>query len=469
MFGLGAEIVKVVNNMYVGFDYGTSNCAMSYINQGKAELIPLYCDNAFVPSTLYALERGFIAELIVQQLQDPVARQVYSQARSATLAQARAGKQEHDIAQVSDGLFYGDDAIKHYIAAPGEGYFIKSPKSFLGASGLRPQMTGFFEDVVAAMMLNVKQRAEHFLQQEISQVVIGRPVNFQGINAQAANQQAITILTTAARRIGFRDIEFLFEPLAAGFDFETRLHENKKVLVVDVGGGTTDCSMVLMGPTHRNQLNRTQDFLGHSGERIGGNDFDIALAQKALMPSFGMLSPLKNGLPMPLMPFIHAMAINDIGAQTDFYDARLGLLLETLQRETTEPELLKRFIRMREEKQNFEVVREAELGKIALSSRNQYHFPLDFIEPGLAPEINSQQYAEIVNGLLQKIIHLISEATTQAGTNPDMVYITGGSAKSPLIRAVIRELLGEKIEIIDGDHFGSVAAGLGVWAERVFG
>jgi hypothetical chaperone protein len=454
--------------MYVGFDYGTSNCAMSYINQGKAALIPLYGQDAFVPSTLYALERGFITELIAQNLQDPAERQAYAQTRSGALAQARTGKQEQNITQVSDGLFYGDEAINHYIAAPGEGYFIKSPKSFLGASGLRPQMTGFFEDVVAAMMLNVKQRAEHFLQREIAQVVIGRPVNFQGINAQASNQQALTILTTAARRIGCRDIEFLFEPLAAGFDFETRLHENKKVLVVDVGGGTTDCSMVLMGPAHRNQLNRTQDFLGHSGERIGGNDFDIAVAQKALMPSFGMLSPLKSGLPMPLIPFINAMAINDIGAQTDFYDTRVGLVLETLQRETTQPELLKRFIRLRAEKQNFEVVREAELGKIALSSRNQYHFPLDFIERGLAPEINAQQYTEIVDFLLQKIIHLISEATTEAGTDPDIVYITGGSAKSPLIRAVIRELLGEEIEIIDGDHFGSVAAGLGVWAERLF-
>lgn len=454
--------------MEVGFDYGTSNCAMAYLNRGKAALIPQYGDEVFVPSTLFALERGFIAEQIAQQLQDPVARQAYAQARSGALSQSRAGKQEHDIAHVSDGLFFGAEAIAHYIAAPGEGYFIKSPKSFLGASGLRPQMVGFFEDVVAAMMLNLKQRAEHFLQGEISQVVIGRPVNFQGINAQASNQQALAILTTAANRIGFRDIEFLFEPLAAGFDFETRLHDNKKVLVVDVGGGTTDCSMVLMGPAHRNQVDRAQDFLGHTGERIGGNDFDILLAQKALMPSFGMLSPLKTGLPMPLMPFVNAMAINDIGAQTDFYDARTGFLLEKLQRETTQPELLAHFIKMRDEKQNFEVVREAELGKIALSSVDKYRFPLDFIAPDLAPETNAKDYAEIVNNLLQKIAHLITEVTFQAGSRPDVVYITGGSAKSPLIRSLIHELLGDKITIIDGDHFGSVSAGLGVWAGRIF-
>jgi hypothetical chaperone protein len=454
--------------MFVGFDYGTSNCAMSFMDNAQATLIPLYGDDAFVPSTLYALERSFIAELVAQQLVDEADKRVYAQSRAALLSLARAGKSEHDLDQVRDGIFFGADAIDHYVAAPGEGYFIKSPKSFLGASGLRQQSVDFFEDVVAAMMLNIKARAEQHLQQTITQVVIGRPVNFQGINAQESNAQAQAILAAAGKRVGFTDIEFLFEPLAAGFDFETRLHENKKVLVVDVGGGTADCSMVLMGPQHIKQLDRTQDFLGHTGERIGGNDFDIQLAQKILMPHFGMLSPLKTGLPMPLMPFVNAMAINDIGAQTEFYDAKTGFLLERLHRETLEPELLNRFINMRDHKHNFAVVRQAELGKIALSANAEHCFQLDFVEPDLAPQCSAQDYADVSEQLLQKIATLISAATRQAGTEPEVVYITGGSAKSPLIRKVIRELFGEEIAIVDGDHFGSVAVGLGVWAERVF-
>jgi hypothetical chaperone protein len=454
--------------MFVGFDYGTSNCAMSWLDQGRAALIPLYGDNAFVPSTLYALERAFISELIAHQMPNGDAKNDYTRSRSASLGQARAGKAEHDIDQVDDGIFFGSEAIAHYISAPGEGYFIKSPKSFLGASGLRQQSVDFFEDVVAAMMFNVKCRAEQHLQESITQAVIGRPVNFQGINAQESNQQAQAILTAAGKRVGFNDIQFLFEPLAAGFDFETRLTENKTVLIVDVGGGTTDCSMVLMGPKHIQQLERTRDFLGHTGERIGGNDFDIQLAQKILMPHFGMLSPLKTGLPMPLMPFINAMAINDIGSQTEFYDAKTGFLLERLMRETYEPEMLGRFITMRNDKHNFAVVREAELGKIALSTQAQYRFPLDFIEQNLAPECSAQDYAEVSAQLLQKVAALISEATQQAGVQPQIVYITGGSAKSPLVRTMIRALFGDEIAIVDGDHFGSVAAGLGVWAGRVF-
>ena len=442
---------------------------MSYINEKRASLIPLYGADAFVPSTLYALERAFIAELVALQLPEGAAKLDYARSRSALLGQARAGRLEHDLAPADKGVFFGAEAIDHYIAAPGEGYFIKSPKSFLGASGLRQQSVDFFEDIVAAMMLNVKQRAEQHLQQTITQVVIGRPVNFQGINAQESNQQAQTILAAAGRRVGFTDIEFLFEPLAAGFDFETRLTENKTVLVVDVGGGTADCSMVPMGPGHIQQLERSQDFLGHTGERIGGNDFDIQLAQKILMPHFGMLSPLKADLPMPLMPFSNAMAINDIGAQTEFYDAQTGFLLERLTRETLEPQLLERFIKMRKGKHNFALVRAAEQGKIALSTQMQHSFALDFIESGLVPECSAQDYAESSAHLLQKIAALISDATHQAGVRPQVVYITGGSAKTPLIRPLIRALFDEAVAIVDGDHFGSVAAGLGVWAERVYG
>lgn len=454
--------------MFVGFDYGTSNCAMAHIHNGQTRLIPLYGDNAFVPSTLYALERAFIAEFIAQQMPDDEHKLLFAKSRAALLGQSRAAKFEHSLVNVREGLFFGQEAIEHYIAAPGEGYFIKSPKSFLGASGLRQQSIDFFEDVVAAMMFNVKNRAEKYLGETITKAVIGRPVNFQGINAQHSNQQAQEILTAAGKRIGFTQIEFLFEPLAAGFDFETRLTENKRVLVVDIGGGTTDCSMVLMGPQHIKQLDRSQDFLGHTGERIGGNDFDIQFAQKLLMPEFGINSPLSTGLPMPVMPFVNAMAINDIGAQTDFYDLKTTHLLEKLMRETTEPLLLNRFIKMREGKHNFAVVREAEGGKIALSSQAECTINLGFIENNLSPVCSAQAFAAISTQLLQKISSLITEAVTQAGTQPDIVYLTGGSAKSPLIQRVIRALFGEQISIVDGDHFGSVAAGLGVWADRIF-
>lgn len=454
--------------MFVGFDYGTSTCAIAHMSNDQAQAIPVYGSNCFVPSTLYALERPLIVESIWQTLPESNDKKLYAQSRSAALKLSLSAKREHSLAQASEGLFFGNEAIEHYVAAPSEGYFVKSPKSFLGASGLRQQQVDFFEDLVTAMMINIKTRAEKKLGENITQAVIGRPVNFQGINADTSNLQAQTILYTAGKRAGFQDIEFLFEPLAAGFDFETRLTQNKRVLVVDIGGGTTDCSMVLMGPSHLPHINREQDFLGHTGERIGGNDFDIQFAQKLLMPEFGMSSPLKTNLPMPLMPFVNAMSINDAGAQADYYDIKTSQLLEKLVRETLEPKRLQRLLKMRHGKHNFAVVHAGEKGKIALSTETSCRIDLHFIEPNLIPEFNAQQFAEVSVLLLHKISALINDVTQQAGSQPDIVYLTGGSAKSPLIQQAIRQLFGEAVPIVEGDHFGSVVAGLAVWSKRLF-
>jgi len=45
--------------------------------------------------------------------------------------------------------------------------------------------------------------------------------------------------------------------------------------------------------------------------------------------------------------------------------------------------------------------------------------------------------------------------------------VTGGSGQSPVIRQAIKEKIGT-VEVVDGDHFGSVASGLTVWAERLY-
>lgn len=190
---------------------------------------------------------------------------------------------------------------------PEEGFYVRSPKSFLGATGLRVEQVALIEDIVTMMMLYIKQRAELSFgvkgEGAITHAVIGRPVNFQGIGGEESNQQAESILRLAALRAGFIDVDFLFEPLAAGMDFEASLTQDKTVLVVDVGGGTTDCSVVKMGPAHITLTDRSQDFLGHSGQRVGGNDLDIALSMKAFMPHLGLGCHMNNGLPVPSKPF----------------------------------------------------------------------------------------------------------------------------------------------------------------------
>jgi hypothetical chaperone protein len=454
--------------MITGFDYGTSNCAVGVQTaQKKVELVALDQNKYFMPSTLYSLDREIICEQVGLKIADQQIKNEFIQLRKAQLGRASFVRREEGFDPSEQSLYIGHDAFEQYLSLPGEGYFVKSPKSFLGASGLRPESICFFEDIVTAMMMGIKQRAEAKLNAKITHTVIGRPVNFQGLNAEKSNKQAIEILTIAAKRAGFNYVEFLFEPIAAGLNFEASLTSNKTVLVVDVGGGTSDCAMVKMGPDHRNKTQREQDFIGHSGERIGGNDLDIQLAGKHLMPLFGMQSDLKNGLHMPPQPFLDAVKTNDVGAQANFNDKKMTAHLRQLLLDTTEPELLKRFIKMRNNKQNHHVVRSAEQAKIALSNTETQSVDLSYIEDLLDQKVNREQFAYAIARPLLKITNLMEEAINQAGCPPDIVYVTGGSAQSPVIRQAIEAKLG-KIEVLDGDHFGSVASGLTVWANRIF-
>ena len=417
--------------MIAGFDYGTSNCAIGVFSDKSAQLIAIDQGRTFMPSALYALERELICESVGQQIPKKSLQDSFIELRANPLNQARRVRREHDIQASEQSLYVGQEAFDQYFALPEEGYFVKSPKSFLGASGLRPEFVHFFEDIVTAMMQTIKQRAENQLGQTINHTVIGRPVNFQGMNSEQSNRQAIEILSISAKRAGFSSVEFLFEPLAAGFDFEARLDKNKTVLVVDVGGGTTDCAMVNMGPSHRDKIERSEDFLGHSGERIGGNDLDIQLAGKNLMQLFGMQSILKSGLPMPIQPYWDAVTTNNVGSQSTFNSKETSHSLQQLMLDTTEPELLQRFIDLREQKQNHHLVRSAEQCKIALSENAANNVALDYIEQELACNINQQQFADAIERPLARVIALMQDVITQAGRQPDVIYITGGSAKSP--------------------------------------
>lgn len=149
------------------------------------------------------------------------------------------------------------------------------------------------------MMLHIRQQGERQTGEAITHTVIGRPINFQGPGGKEANQQAQNILLRAAQRAGFRETEFQYEPVAAGLEFEATLQQETRVLVVDIGGGTTDCSMLLMGPEWQHRTDRTESLLGHSGCRVGGNDLDIMLAFKTLMPLMGQGVAPAKALPFP--------------------------------------------------------------------------------------------------------------------------------------------------------------------------
>ncbi|WP_133406028.1 molecular chaperone [Parashewanella tropica] len=452
--------------MFVGFDYGSANCSIGYMENDTVKMMPLTDNGNYIMSTLYAMDRELISEAVYRNLPDDQ-KADYAKLRASQLRRAKAARHELDLEPNEQAVFIGEAAFNHYLDMPEEGFYVRSPKSFLGAKGLRPDQIALFEDIVTVMMQRVKQQAEKKLKATITHAVIGRPVNFQAIGGEESNLQAEAILSIAAKRAGFEAVEFLFEPIAAGMDFEASLDCEKSVLVVDVGGGTTDCSLIKMSPERLMETNRNSDCLGHSGQRIGGNDIDISLAMQGLMPEFGSESLLNNSRKIPQQPFWNAVAINDISAQREFAALSCKTLLADLMKDTDSPEKLSRLQYVQEHRLSYQIVKCAESAKISLSDRDNHSVELGFIEQKLNVDLSLATFVQAIESPISKIENLMRLAVEKAQCEPDIIYVTGGTARSPAIHDRIKQVY-PNIEIIVGDHFGSVTAGLARWAQRVF-
>lgn len=449
--------------MYIGFDYGTSNCSVASMVNGMPTLLALENGQHYLPSTLAAPTRDAVPEHLFRfsniQPSDATGQQL--------LRRAMAANREEGIELHAEDLLFGQAALDLYLAHPQDLYYVKSPKSFLGAMGLHQVQLSFFEDLVCAMMANIKQRAEQASQQAIDDAVIGRPINFQGSGGESSNQQAEQILRRAATRAGFKRIEFQFEPVAAGLEYEASLSQEQTVLVVDIGGGTTDCSLLRMGPNWRGKSDRSASLLAHSGQRVGGNDLDIHLAFNQLMPHFGAGTLLQSGLEMPMKQLWNPVAINDLSAQNDFYGQRNLAELKLLHKEAQQPEKLARLLAVYHDTLGYGIVRRAEEAKIALSASPTYNSQIAVDKETVAFDINFDEMQQALDTPKQQISKLVKEAVSQSGEQPDVIFMTGGSARSPILRQAVADVLPD-VPLVSGNDFGSVTAGLARWADVVF-
>jgi len=454
----------------IGFDYGTSNCSVAIMADNQPQIIPLLNSHGqasnTIASNLYAPDRDIIAHWLYQHL-SPAQQIEFKNLRGPQLQKAQRALRELSFDGIDSDLVFGKAALEKYLEDPEEGYYIKSPKSFLGASGLAPMQIQLFEDIVASMMSNVKRLTETKLGREVTQTVIGRPINFQGLHGEESNRQAISVLTNAAKRVGFTDVDFQYEPVAAGFEFEASLTKETRVLVVDIGGGTSDCSMLLMGPQLSNYDDRSQHLLAHSGVRVAGNDFDIQLALQGIMPSLGMDSLLKSGKPMPTANFYQALAINNINEQTAFYSAKNRRELVQLSRDAKETVMVERLITVHDHKLSYQLVNAAEQAKISLSEVDEQIIELDDINPGLTANVNKETLKQANTKTLLSIAQLMQSAVEQAQCQPDVIFVTGGTAKSPVLSDFIKQQMPD-IPVVIGDHFGSVTSGLARWADKIY-
>src|SRR5262249_29847307 len=190
----------------------------------------------------------------------------------------------------------------------GRGRLIQSMKSHL-ASRLftETNLFGHFytlEDLIAVIIRALKAGTEAQFGPVGHSVTVGRPAHFSGATTAEDDAFALGRLRAAFQQAGFERVAFEFEPVAAAYQYERQLDHDELVLIGDFGGGTSDFSLIRLGPRARRGGQRRDDILGVDGVAIAGDAFDSRIVRHAIAPSFGLGSRYRSAfdqvLPVPL-------------------------------------------------------------------------------------------------------------------------------------------------------------------------
>ena len=211
--------------------------------------------------------------------------------------------------------------------------------------------------------------------------MLGRPVRFVD-DDDKADARAQEVLEAIARRAGFRDVTFVYEPIAAAHHYEQTVQREELALIADIGGGTSDFSVVRVGPRRRKRADRGRDVLATAGVRVGGTDFDTALNLAAVMPLLGLGTRLvEKNLPMPNAPYHELATWATINFAYTYANERELAELVALRRE---PEKVARLLTVVRQRLGHRLAFAVEDAKIALSAGERADVPLAFLEAGLA-------------------------------------------------------------------------------------
>ena len=366
---------------------------------------------------------------------------------------------------------YGRAALADYLVGH-EGRLMRSLKSLLGTAMMDDftEVAGravMFKDLLATFVGELKRRAEQSAGQTFTRAVLGRPVFFVDDDA-AADQRAEDTLRGIAMQVGWQEVSFQYEPIAAAFDYESTLSREELVLVVDIGGGTSDFTLIRLSPGRAQKADRKADILASSGVHIGGTDFDRALNLASVMPTLGLGSLLKSGLQMPSSHYFNLATWHTINLA---YTRKAAAQIADLQRDAREKTKLARLQTLVEERSGHWLAIQVEAAKIALSDATNTEMNLGRIAPGEHLVLHRPDFDGAINALVNRVEATISRLLLDAGVTAagvDTVFFTGGSSGVPLLRDRIAAVLGGA-RAVEGDRFGSIGAGLALDAQRRFG
>ncbi|MEO8171195.1 MAG: Hsp70 family protein [Oxalobacteraceae bacterium] len=410
-----------------GVDFGTSNSTVGWSRPGQSSLLALEDDKPTLPSVIF-----FNAE--------------------------------------DETVHYGRAALAGYLSGA-EGRLMRSMKSLLGSSLMESQTevqgnAVAFKSLLAQFIGELKHRAESSAGRTFSRAVLGRPVFFVDGNP-TADRLAQDTLAEVAQMVGFKEIDFQFEPIAAAFDYESQIAREELVLIADIGGGTSDFSLVRLSPQRAAKLDRRSDILATGGVHLGGTDFDKYLSLACAMPLLGYGSTLINGGTIPSSIYFNLSTWHTINLA---YTQKIRAQLQDIYRDASARDRLDSLHALIDQRAGHWLAGQMELGKIALSDDELTRLDLDRMSPRRTLEIHRTEFEAAIGGMVGSIENTVANLLRDAGIAADAVdtvFFTGGSSGVRLLRERIAAVVPDARQV-EGDRFGSIGAGLALEAQRKF-
>ena len=430
----------------IGIDFGTTNSSVARVlPDGMVELVRYSDRSASFRSLLYLEQLRQGPRRLTQSFTGPVAIDRYVN--------------RHAFAYTGDT----------------EGRLIQSLKSYLPVASLTgTEIFGrryTLDDLIARILTDLRLAAEQQFGHRITHATVGRPVRFVGAETVEAETIALARLTSAYRQAGFEHIDFELEPVAAAFSYESTLLDDETILIGDFGGGTSDFSLVRVGPSCRT-LPPRQRVLGTSGLGLAGDAFDARLVRHLVSSALGSDS-VARGLGNKSLPAVPAWIYANLERwhylsflRNRNVDEILRSAYARATRQSEDPEKIAALITLIDEDLGYQLHQSVQHCKVALSAKSEAEF--QFREHGLdlRAAVTRDQFESWIAPELLAIETAVDDLLRSTRTSPgdiDRVFLTGGTSFVPAVRRIFDTRFSAG-RVIAGEAFTSVARGLALSA-----
>lgn len=369
-------------------------------------------------------------------------------------------------------MLFGAEAMAAYIDSGMQGRFLRSLKRFLPDPAFVGTSIGArrytLEELIAAMLRKMRERANQVFARDVRRVLLGRPARY------ATNDEFDALaeqrMRQAALLAGFEDVHFFPEPVAAARDFAGDLEQRRLVFIADLGGGTSDFSVVRMDHTGF----QPEDVLATTGLSLAGDALDGALMRKELSVHFGADAKYKvafgqNALTMPAL-FVDMLCTP---AKLPLLQARdVQQFLKEVRTGAVTPfdrELVERFLIVAEDALGFSIFESVEQVKRELSEASEATFRYEYSDIDITHPLSRERFDAAITPPVTSILDCVDQTLALANVNAadvELVCLTGGTSRVPAIQRHLTERFrAASIRRLKGLH--SVVQGLGYEAQLV--